>query len=83
MNSFFNLFAVKFYGGKSSLNFHFLPSNGLPESEFWLALGKALLAIGLIFFTFITMVGGNPQKDAYGFRFWNRKSIFHDSHTYT
>ncbi|EKM82454.1 hypothetical protein AGABI1DRAFT_104437 [Agaricus bisporus var. burnettii JB137-S8] len=57
--AFFNLFAVKFYG----------------ESEFWLALGKALLAIGLIFFTFITMVGGNPQKDAYGFRFWNPSNV--------
>jgi len=21
-------------------------------------------------FTFITMVGGNPQGDAYGFRYW-------------
>lgn len=23
-------------------------------------------------FTFITMVGGNPKKDAYGFRYWNK-----------
>ncbi|KAF8197563.1 general amino acid permease AGP2 [Pholiota molesta] len=38
-----NLFAVKYYG----------------ESEFWLALGKALLATGVIVFTFVTMVGGN------------------------
>ncbi|KAF9532192.1 general amino acid permease AGP2 [Crepidotus variabilis] len=50
-----NFFAVKYYG----------------ESEFWLALGKTILIIGLIIFTFVTMCGGNPQHDAYGFRNWN------------
>lgn len=40
------------------------------ESEFWLAMGKTVLIIGLICFTFITMVGGNPHRDAYGFRYW-------------
>ncbi|KXN91492.1 General amino acid permease AGP2 [Leucoagaricus sp. SymC.cos] len=54
-----NLFAVKYYG----------------EAEFWLALGKAILAAGLICFTFITMVGGNPHKDAYGFRYWNPSKV--------
>ncbi|KAI1608131.1 AAT family amino acid transporter [Exophiala viscosa] len=50
-----NLFAVKYYG----------------EAEFWLASGKVLL-IGVVFsFAFITMIGGNPQHDAYGFRYWN------------
>ncbi|KAI8243595.1 General amino acid permease [Colletotrichum sp. SAR 10_99] len=37
------------------------------ETEFWLAGGKLLLICILFFFTFITMVGGNPQHDAYGF----------------
>lgn len=41
------------------------------ESEFYLSIGKVVLAIGLIFFTFITMVGGNPQHEAFGFRYWN------------
>lgn len=50
-----NVFAVQWYG----------------ESEFWLSIGKVILAVGLIFFTFITMVGGNPQHDAYGFTYWN------------
>jgi amino acid permease len=27
-------------------------------------------------FTFVTMVGGNPQKDAYGFRYWNKPGAF-------
>ncbi|WVR04390.1 hypothetical protein IAU60_001392 [Kwoniella sp. DSM 27419] len=40
------------------------------EAEFWLALGKVLLAIGLLAYTFITMVGGNPLHDKYGFRYW-------------
>lgn len=49
-----NLFAVKWYG----------------ESEFWLAMGKVILILGLIAFTFITMLGGNPKGDRYGFRYW-------------
>lgn len=55
-----NIFAVKWYG----------------ESEYWLSLGKVVLAVGLIFFTFITMVGGNPKHDAYGFRYWNDPGAF-------
>lgn len=50
-----NIFGVSVYG----------------EVEFWLSLGKVILAIGLILFTFIVMVGGNPQHDAFGFRYWN------------
>ncbi|KAI9677013.1 MAG: hypothetical protein M1817_006852 [Caeruleum heppii] len=55
-----NVFAVKWYG----------------ESEFWLALGKVILAIGLIFFTFITMLGGNPTGDRFGFRYWKNPGAF-------
>ncbi|KAK6381521.1 hypothetical protein LTS17_004579 [Exophiala oligosperma] len=40
------------------------------EAEFWMSLGKVILAIGLMFYTFITMVGGNPLHDVYGFRYW-------------
>ncbi|KAL4889713.1 general amino acid permease [Aspergillus ambiguus] len=55
-----NVFAVKWYG----------------ESEFWLALGKVLLSVGLIFFTFIVMLGGNPLGDRFGFRYWNNPGSF-------
>ncbi|PBP22082.1 putative general amino acid permease protein, partial [Diplocarpon rosae] len=55
-----NVFAVQWYG----------------ESEFWLALGKVLLIVGLIIFTFITMLGGNPIHDRFGFRFWNEPGAF-------
>ncbi|EGV63201.1 hypothetical protein CANTEDRAFT_98365 [Yamadazyma tenuis ATCC 10573] len=51
---FINVFGVAIYG----------------ETEFWLGLGKIVLALGLIFYTFVTMVGGNPQHDVYGFRYW-------------
>lgn len=55
-----NVFAVKYYG----------------EAEFFLSLGKLLL-IGIVFmFTFVTMVGGNPQHDAYGFRYWKNPGAF-------
>jgi len=40
------------------------------EAEFYLAMGKVLLILGLIAFTFVTMLGGNPLGDRYGFRYW-------------
>lgn len=55
-----NLFAVKYYG----------------ETEFWLALGKMLLIIGLICYTFIVMLGGNPLNDRFGFRYWKNPGSF-------
>lgn len=57
---FINVLAVKWYG----------------ESEFWAALGKVLLIIGLIIYTFIVMLGGNPKGDRFGFRFWNNPGAF-------
>lgn len=60
-----NLTAVKWYG----------------ESEFWMALGKVILIVGLICFTFVTMLGGNPQGDRYGFRYWKDPVTLHPSQT--
>lgn len=60
ITSIINLFAVKWYG----------------ESEFWLSSGKLVLILMLFCFTFITMVGGNPQHDAYGFRYWQEPGAF-------
>ncbi|KAL4786943.1 amino acid permease/ SLC12A domain-containing protein [Aspergillus varians] len=51
---FLNVVAVKWYG----------------ESEFIMSSTKVLLIIGLVLLTFITMVGGNPKHDVYGFRHW-------------
>ncbi|KAJ5697424.1 hypothetical protein N7488_011108 [Penicillium malachiteum] len=58
--SLLNFVAVKYYG----------------ESEFIMASTKILLLIGLVLLTFITMVGGNPQHNVYGFRNWNDGAMF-------
>jgi amino acid transporter len=55
-----NVLAVKAYG----------------EAEFWLSGGKVILIIMLFCFTFVTMVGGNPAHDAYGFRHWRKPGAF-------
>lgn len=57
---FINVLAVQWYG----------------ETEFWAALGKVLLIIGLIIYTFITMLGGNPLGDRFGFRYWRDPGAF-------
>ena len=59
-HSCLNILVVKAYG----------------ESEFWLSGGKAILVFILFAFTFVSMVGGNPQHDAYGFRYWNNPGAF-------
>jgi amino acid transporter len=55
-----NLLAIEWYG----------------ETEFWAALGKFLLIVGLILFTFVVMLGGNPQHDRFGFRYWREPGAF-------
>ncbi|KAI1815119.1 histidine permease [Poronia punctata] len=57
-----NIAAVKYYG----------------EAEFWLASGKLLLILIVFFFTFITAVGGNPQHEPYGFRYWYSPGAFNE-----
>lgn len=54
------MLAVKWYG----------------KSEFWAAVGKVLLAVGLILFTLVVMLGGNPRGDRFGFRFWRDPGAF-------
>ncbi|KAK7403282.1 hypothetical protein QQX98_010973 [Neonectria punicea] len=59
-----NVVAVKWYG----------------ESEFVMASLKVLLLFGLLFITLITMCGGNPKKDAYGFRYWGDGRAMREYH---
>lgn len=42
-----------------------------------MSITKVLLLVGLVLFTFITMVGGNPKHDAYGFRSWKNGNAMH------
>ncbi|KAI2616792.1 amino acid permease/ SLC12A domain-containing protein, partial [Hypoxylon sp. NC1633] len=55
-----NVMAVKYFG----------------EAEFWLSSGKILLICILYMFTLVTMCGGNPHHDAYGFRYWSNPGSF-------
>ncbi|KAF7560072.1 hypothetical protein G7046_g4081 [Stylonectria norvegica] len=55
-----NVYAVAVYG----------------EAEFWLSSGKVLLITILFVFAFVAMVGGNPQHDAFGFRYWKNPGAF-------
>ncbi|CAN8104504.1 unnamed protein product [Discula destructiva] len=60
-----NVLAVKAYG----------------EAEFWLSGGKVILIFMLFAFTLVTMSGGNPRHDAYGFRYWSNPGAFAEHHT--
>ncbi|KAK6067408.1 amino acid permease [Seiridium cupressi] len=60
-----NVVAVKWYG----------------ESEFVMASTKVLLLFGLCLVTLITMSGGNPNHDAYGFRNWGSGNAMHEYYT--
>lgn len=51
------------------------------ESEFWLSGGKIILIFLVFAFTFVTMLGGNPQGDAYGFRNWQSPGAFAEFYT--
>lgn len=46
------------------------------EVESWLACGKIILILILFSFTFITMVDGNPNNDACGFRYFSNPGSF-------
>lgn len=46
------------------------------EAEFWLSSGKVILIFLLFSFTFVSMLGGNPLGDRYGFRHWSNGLAF-------
>ncbi|CAG7935831.1 unnamed protein product [Penicillium salamii] len=60
---------------------NFLAVRTFGEAEFWLSSGKVLLIFILFLFTFVTMVGGNPQHDTYGFRYWQYPGAFAEYRT--
>ncbi|KAF5104216.1 hypothetical protein DV451_000824 [Geotrichum candidum] len=55
-----NLFGVKFFG----------------EFEFWLSSIKVITVIGLILLTLIIALGGGPDHDRRGFRYWKNPGAF-------
>lgn len=55
-----NCFGVKFFG----------------EFEFWLSSFKVLVMLGLIILLFVIMLGGGPNHDRLGFRYWSNPGAF-------
>lgn len=55
-----NYFGVKFFG----------------EFEFWLSSIKVLIIVAVIFLSFILMLGGGPDHDRKGFRYWKDPGAF-------
>lgn len=55
----FNVFGVNYYG----------------EIEFFASITKVLLIVGLMMFSLISMCGGNPKGDAYGFENWTKGGL--------
>lgn len=55
-----NYFGVRFFG----------------EFEFWLSSFKVIVVIGLILLCFILMLGGGPDHDRKGFRYWKNPGAF-------
>lgn len=46
------------------------------EFEFWLSSFKVIVVIGLILLCFILMLGGGPDHDRKGFRYWKNPGAF-------
>ncbi|KXS98174.1 hypothetical protein AC578_6405 [Pseudocercospora eumusae] len=55
---------------------NYIKVSGYGEAEFWMSIGKVILIVGLIFYTFVVMLGGNPKHDAFGFRYWKNPGAF-------
>lgn len=58
--------------------FHCFGVRWFGEGEFYFSIFKIFLILGLLVFTFITMLGGNPQHDMFGFRYWKNPGLFNE-----
>ncbi|RLV92120.1 Proline-specific permease [Spathaspora sp. JA1] len=52
-----------------------LAVNWYGEIEFFSSMLKVLLIVGLMFFSLISMCGGNPQHNAYGMKNWKEGGL--------
>ncbi|KAE8146309.1 amino acid permease/ SLC12A domain-containing protein [Aspergillus avenaceus] len=55
-----NYFGIRFFG----------------EFEFWLSSFKVVVILGIILLSFILMLGGGPDHDRKGFRYWKEPGAF-------
>ena len=46
------------------------------ELEFWLSSLKVIVIVGLILLSLILALGGGPDHDRKGFRYWNKPGAF-------
>ncbi|KAK5113235.1 hypothetical protein LTR62_003571 [Meristemomyces frigidus] len=53
-----------------------MPVQWFGTVEFCLTLGKVFLILLTLAFAFVTMLGGNPLHDRYGFRYWKTPGAF-------
>lgn len=60
-----NYFGVKIFG----------------ELEFWLSSFKVIVILGLILCSFIFALGGGPDHDRRGFRYWHEPGAFATKYT--
>jgi amino acid transporter len=60
------IFCINYFGGIKFFG----------EFEFWLSSFKVLVVLGVILFSLIIAVGGGPDGDARGFRFWHTPGAF-------
>ncbi|KAI5967052.1 PUT4 [Candida theae] len=56
----------------------FVGANIYGEVEFFASILKVILILGLMLFSLISMCGGNPHHNAYGFQHWNEGGLFRE-----
>jgi amino acid transporter len=60
-----NYFGIRFFG----------------ELEFWLSSFKVITIIGIILFSLVLALGGGPDHDRKGFRYWSNPGYVHQFST--
>lgn len=60
-----NYFGIRFFG----------------ELEFWLSSFKVIVIIGIILFSLVLALGGGPDHDRKGFRYWSNPGYVHQLFT--
>lgn len=53
-------------------------SNIYGEVEFYSSILKLFMVMGLMLFSLVSMCGGNPRHDAYGFQHWKEGGLFRE-----
>ncbi|KAK7219133.1 hypothetical protein V2G26_007136 [Clonostachys chloroleuca] len=62
--------------GVAIVSINVMHVNSFGETEFWLGLAKILIMTTLIISTFVIAMGGGPNHDRSGFRYWQEPGAF-------